>query len=136
MKTFRGRGETYPVIILADNDDGSGGIKSRIKSRLDAGEKVNSNLHYNFARNLYIMFTPETEGKTIEDLFDAGTLNTKLDGKVFSRANNTDNKNEYSKIVFAEKIIKANQEKINFDGFKPAFDKLKLIINEHNKKNA
>jgi len=136
MRTFKGQGAKYPVTILTDNDDGSSNIKSRIKKKLDDVKEVNSSLHYNFARNLYIIFTPETEGEAIEDLFDEETLNTEIDGKVFSRANEINSKTEYGKIVFAEKVIKAKQKEINFDGFKVVFDKIKLIINEYSKKNA
>ena len=136
MKTFKGQGRKYPVIMLVDNDDGSVRIKNRIKQQLADIDKIRPNLFYNFVDNLYIMFAPEIEDKAIEYLFDEETLNTTLNGKVFSRSNKTDNKNEYGKYIFAEKVIKAKQKEINFNGFKPVFDKVKLIINEYGKKNA
>jgi len=140
MKKFKGQGKEYPVIMMVDNDDGSNCIKNRIKTKLklDDNNKVSSKLHYNFGDNLYIMFAPETENSAIEDLFDERTLNTVVDGKVFSRAKKIDfdYKKEYGKIVFADKVIKEKQTEINFDGFKPVFDKFELIINEYGKKDA
>ena len=55
MKNFRGEGRKYPVIILADNDDGAGRLKSRIKTKLNIKDEFTANKHYKFIDNLYIM---------------------------------------------------------------------------------
>jgi 5S rRNA maturation endonuclease (ribonuclease M5) len=136
MKSFKGEGRKYPVIILVDNDDGADRIKSRIKNKLNISDDVTANNYYNFIDNLYIMFAPAAKYGAIEDLFDAATLNTELNGKTFSSAKDINNKTEYSKIVFAEKVIKEKQKEINFDNFKSVFDNFKLIINEYDKQNA
>ncbi len=136
MKKFKGEGRKYPVIILADNDDGAGRIKNRIKTKLNVKDELAANKHYKFIDNLYIMFAPTEKTGAIEDLFDTITLNTKLNGKTFSRAKNINKETEYGKIVFAEKIIKVKQNEINFGNFKSVFDKFKLIIKECGEKNA
>ncbi len=136
MKDFKGEGRKCPVIILVDNDDGAGHIKSRIKRQLNIKDELNINKHYKFIDNLYIMFAPTEKTGEIEDLFDEVTLDTKLNGKIFSRAKDINNKTEYGKIVFAEKVIKVKQKEINFDNFKSVFDKMKLIIKEYGKQNA
>ena len=133
METFNDQGKEHPVIIMVDNDDGAKKIKSRIKEKLKGD--VNSKSYYNFVENLYIMFAPEKEDKAIEDLFDEEILKTKINEKVFSGTNNYDIKKEYGKHIFAEKVIKAKQNEINFDGFKQVFDKFKLIIDKHDKNN-
>ena len=136
MKTFKGEGRKYPVIILVDNDDGASRIKSRIKEKLNYKDELTANKHYKFIDNLYIMFAPAEKIGEIEDLFDTVTLNTKLNGKKFSREKKINEETEYSKIAFAEKVIKIKQKEINFDNFKSVFDRFKLIINEYSLKNA
>ncbi|MEK0338526.1 MAG: hypothetical protein QQN41_13940, partial [Nitrosopumilus sp.] len=125
-----------PVIVLVDNDDGSGRIKSRIKNQLEIKDELNADKHYKFIDNLYIMFAPTEKTGAIEDLFDTVTLNTKLNSKIFSRVKTINKEKEYGKIVFAEKVIKVKQKEINFDNFKSVFDKFKLIIKEHSEQNA
>lgn len=136
MKGFKGEGRKYPVIVLVDNDDGSGRIKSRIKNQLEIKDELNADKHYKFIDNLYIMFAPTEKTGAIEDLFDTVTLNTKLNSKIFSHAKTINKEKEYGKIVFAEKVIKVKQKEINFDNFKSVFDKFKLIIKEHSEQNA
>ena len=136
MEEFKGEGRKCPVIILVDNDDGAGRIKSRIKNQLNIKDELNINKHYKFIDNLYIMFAPTEKTGEIEDLFDAVTIDTKLNGKIFNRAKDINKETEYGKIVFAEKVIKVKQKEINFDNFKSVFDKMKLIIKEYGKQNA
>lgn len=128
MEIFKGQGKKHPIIMIIDNDSGSIEIKKKIKEKLNI-ENFN-HAHYNYYENLYIMFATDTEDKEIENIFDEDTLNTKIGGKVFS-LEKTDNEKEYGKFVFAEKVIKAKQKEINFDGFKPIFDKVMSIINDY-----
>lgn len=132
MKKFKGNGKKHPVIIIVDNDDGATKIKKRIKQQL--GVDIDSKLFYNFIENLYIMFIPEDDNKAIEDLFDVETLSTKVVGKVFNRQKVIDDKKEYGKIVFAERVIKTNQKNINFNNFKIVFNKFKMIVEDYTKK--
>jgi RNA-directed DNA polymerase len=131
MKTFNGQGKRHPVIIIADNDEGASKIKSRIKEQLRITTTTLDKPFYKFISNLYIMFVSEESNKAIEDLFDKEILEIKVDGKVFNRNNEIDNKKEYGKIVFAEKVIKLKEKEINFTEFRSVFNTLKLIINNH-----
>jgi len=128
MNPFKGQGKKYPVIILIDNDSGVEDIKKVCKT-LDSKKTFSY-----FAENLYVIEIPlvnNNKETAIEDLFDKTTLNTKIDGKTFNRNARIDTKTEYGKFVFAEKVIKANQKDINFNGFKVIFDRFKSTINNY-----
>ena len=60
----------------------------------------------------------------------------KVDGKFFNRQKELDTKKEYGKIVFAEKVVRENQQHIDFNGFKEVFDKLRTTIDDYRKKNV
>jgi hypothetical protein len=129
MKPFKGQGKKHPVIMLVDNDSGTKEINNKLK--------VNDSTKpfFYFLENLYIVHVPPVNGDetAIEDLFDKKTLDTKVDGKTFNREAKIDPKTEYGKIVFAEKVVKANQNAINFDGFKEILDRFKGVIEEYKK---
>jgi 5S rRNA maturation endonuclease (ribonuclease M5) len=133
MNPFKGKGKKHPVIILIDNDSGSKEIKKKLKD-----EDSTKPFSY-FVENLYVAHVPsisDHEETAIEDLFDKKTLKTKIDGKTFNRKAKIDAKTEYGKFVFAEKIVKANQNAINFDGFKGILDRFKRVIEDYNQKNV
>jgi RNA-directed DNA polymerase len=125
MKSFKGAGKNNPVIMLIDNDDGSKQIKSKQKI------KQEDDLFYYITENLYLLFVSNRPNTAIEDLFDDATLNTKVDGKIFNRLPKIDKEKEYSKIIFARKVIVENQNTINFDGFKEIFNNIKMIIDDY-----
>jgi len=132
MKPFKGQGKKYPVIMLIDNDSGSKPIKESWKD-YDSRKPTSY-----FDENLYVVHVPSRSGykeTAIEDLFDKKTLEAKIDGKTFNRKT-VDTKTEYGKTVFAEKVIRANQAAINFDGFKGILDRFKQVIEDYNQKNA
>lgn len=133
MKPFKGVGKKYPVTILIDNDSGSKGIKKKIKKE-DAAKPFSQ-----YIENLYVVHLPAPSGGedvAIEDLFEKKVLKAKVDGKSFSRKAKIDPKKEYGKIVFAEKVVKANQDKINFGGFKEVFNRLKGVVSDYSGKIA
>jgi hypothetical protein len=133
MRPFKGEGRKHPVVILVDNDSGSKEIKKKIKNE-DTSKPFSR-----FVENLYVILIPSSssgEDVAIEDLFEKKILDTKIDRKIFNRKPKLDPKTEYGKIVFAEKVIKINQEKINFDGFRGIFDRLKEVIGDYSSKIA
>lgn len=132
IKDFKGVGKLFPVVIIIDNDAGAKEIKKKLK--IKQTETIKS--FYHFAENLYVLIIPKNKDKAIEDLFDSKTLNVKVDGKIFNREKEIDTKKEYGKIVFAEKVIKPNQQNIKFDGFKEVFEGLRLIIGDYKKRNV
>jgi 5S rRNA maturation endonuclease (ribonuclease M5) len=133
MKPFKGDGKKHPVIILTDNDSGSKEIMKKLKDN-DSIKPFSY-----FVENLYVVHVPSVSGNAeteIEDLFDKKVLETKVDGKTFSRKTKIDTKTEYGKVVFAEKVIKANQNAIIFDGFKEILNRFKGVIEDYNQKKA
>lgn len=132
IKGFKGGGKLFPVVVIIDNDDGAKEIKKRLK--INQNETPKS--FYHFVENLYVLIIPKVKDEAIEDLFDSKTLSTKVDGKIFNRKKEIDTRKEYGKIVFAEKVIKPNQQRINFDGFKEVFEGLQLIIEDYQKRNV
>ena len=133
MRPFKAEGKKHPVIMLVDNDDGLKSIKSSYKKVKK--EDFDSALPFSFfIENLYIAPIPLIDDKketSIEDLFDRKVLRTKLDGKTFNPKPKIDKKTEYSKIVFANKVIAANQESINFNGFKPVLNSFSGVIADY-----
>ncbi len=128
MKPFKRAGKEHPVIIVVDNDRGSDEIKKRL------GPDKKDKPFCLFRENLYVVHIPlgsNGESRAVEDLFDNTTLSTKVDGKTFSRAPKIDTKTEYGKIVFAEKVIRARQDAISFEGFKGVLDLVVKVIEEH-----
>lgn len=131
MGKFKSEGKKNPVIVLLDNDTGAREIIK--KHNIVKKNKP----FYNLFQNLYIVFIPTIPNKKdneIEDLFDEKTLKTKIDGKTFNRNLKINNKKEYSKSDFAEKVIKAKWKSINFDNFKPIFKCFEAVINFHKNK--
>lgn len=134
---FKIKGKTNPVIIVVDNDKaGKGVIKKAEKIRDENRRAKNITTKRRddyFFENLYIIEVPSDDGdKEIEDLFDSEILNTKLKGKTFYRKNTGLNEDiHYGKAHFAEYVIKANKQTIDFGGFEPLLDLLDQIIGSH-----
>lgn len=133
MRPFKRAGRKHPVVILIDNDSGSKEIKKKIKKE-DATKPFSL-----YVENLYVVHLPTPDGGedvAIEDLFEKKVLEMKVDGKSFNRKAKINPKTEYGKIVFAEKVVKPNQDKINFDGFKEVFNRLKGVASDYSGKIA
>lgn len=136
MKPFKGEGKKHPVIILIDNDSGSKEI-IEIMKRKKKWEPLKPFSF--FSENLYVVPISSGSGigeMAIEDLFDKSTLETIVAGKKFNRKPKIDSATEYGKIVFAEKVVKANQDSVNFGGFKEVLNRFKAVIEDYNQKIA
>ncbi len=70
---------------------------------------------------------PGGKDSAMEDLFDAKTLGTVIDGKTFSPAKHIDLSKHYGKHIFSTKVVRSNKEKINFDRFKYIFDEIEKV---------
>lgn len=133
---FKSSGKKFPVIILLDDDSGS----EEVKKKLNSIKPIENNSRFiHFRENLYIVFVPVQAGEkesAIEDLFEKTVLTEKINNKSFSRKNDFNTDKEYGKQIFAEKIIKAKQSSINFNGFVPLLEKFQQVIDHYAKKNS
>lgn len=136
MKKFYGAGKLFPVIVVVDNDKGSTKING-ILEKHNKVKNVSANNFNFFCENLYVVHLPNGKRKetTIEDLFSPNLLKTKIDGKTFNPKSNLDKSKEYSKIVFAEKVVKINQSKIDFSGFKQILDRIEESVIDYAQKS-
>lgn len=123
---FKGAGMKHPVIMLFDNDNGAAGIKGLMKSKYKI--KDTAQQFYHLAKNLYVVFTPG-ENSTIEDFFEKVVLEIKIGNKSFHP--DPDISSQYGKSVFASRVVSVNQNKINFDGFKPLLDRLQAAVSHY-----
>lgn len=67
----------------------------------------------------------------MEDLFDLNTKATIIDGKSFNPNNNLDSASHYGKHVFAQKVIAANPQSVDFGGFTQLLDNISAVIDAH-----
>ncbi|MGL5832337.1 MAG: retron Ec67 family RNA-directed DNA polymerase/endonuclease [Waterburya sp.] len=132
---FSVSGMKEPVILLIDNDDGGKKVLNCVCSmlRLDIKE-MRKAPYIHIHRNLYLIPTPLQENQKesqIEDLFDASTLEVKIDGKSFNRSDEKATETTYSKAVFARKVVKEMASSISFEGFVPLLDRIAKVIESH-----
>jgi RNA-directed DNA polymerase len=128
-----------PVIVLVDNgsgQSGGGGVFVQAK-KLTGGAldfKTNSDFYY-LCHNLHLIKTPElgsTGESCMEDLFDASVRAQKVGGKNFNPKAEKDTATEYGKFVFADKVVRANYDKINFSQFTIIFDRISAAMVHYN----
>lgn len=133
MKPFKVAGKKQPVMMLVDNDDGAKDIKGKLK------DKDFTKPFIYHIENLYVVpvpFTGSGSKAAIEDLFEKSVLENVVAGKTFNRNDKIDPNKEYGKMVFAKKVVEANQEKINFSGFEQILNRFKSVITDYNGKMA
>ena len=127
-----------PVIILVDNDSGATGKNKIFNTIKDVGKiKLcdGSHDHYHVINNLYVVPTPLNGAaeSTIEGMFDDKTRSTVVGGKSFSDSNNLDTNSFYGKHVFAQSVINAHANEIDFSGFEKLLANIVDVIEAHNK---
>ena len=125
VNLYKSDGMPYPVIMVFDTDSGIKEILKMLKI------KDFSRPFLKFTDNLYVTFISKKKDLKIEDLFEKDLLDTKIDGKTFNPDNTLDIQNEYGKQIFVERVVKPNQTKINFSGFLPLLNNIRLIIRNH-----
>lgn len=136
MQRFLTPGCAFPVILLIDNDKGARKIKNNIATRLNRQYTTYRRGEYcNIVKNLYLVVIPLLDGKcetSIEDYFDNSTRSTPINGKKFNPNEKKFDKNfDIGKKIFAEKIVKVNQDSIDFSNFKPLLRLLAKVIAGH-----
>jgi 5S rRNA maturation endonuclease (ribonuclease M5) len=130
---FKAPGQKKPVIILYDSDSGAQKIRKAVEQAANIKMK-GTEQYVHVVRNMYAMPTPLLNGNQqskIEDFFDAATKATVLGGKTFIDRNKFDITKHYGKRIFAEQVVKAKANNINFAGFQPLLTVLETIIKDH-----
>jgi retron-type reverse transcriptase len=135
FKNYKYRPMKFPVIILVDNDSGQagkGGVFVQANKFLKLPVNFASTNHfYHLCHNLYLIKTPELGGageSCMEDLFDASVRAETVDGKTFNPKDDKDTVTQYSKIVFADKVVRAKYATINFSQFTVIFDRILAVL--------
>jgi 5S rRNA maturation endonuclease (ribonuclease M5) len=147
MKLYEAPKPQHPVIIFLDNDEGPEKIEKQLQSKsfntkttlfpagLDPKADTRKTEFIHVFRNLYVVFTPlgSADSETdIEYFFDDATrLKQHPNGLCFNTVANRDPENDLSKDAFANHIIKAQKNDVNFDGFKPLLDRVVKVINHY-----
>ena len=146
LRPFISDGKKFPVIMLIDNDKGSQDVFSVATKKFEksSGTKVNGKIEgkkefYHLLANLYLVSIPKKTGSSdnvmIEDLFEEKVKNATINGKTFNPNKKTFiPAKHYGKHKFSEEVIRANQHKINFDGFRDTLDRISMAIDDYSKK--
>lgn len=130
-----------PVIIVLDNDSGSSSIVSKLKA-LDSVTAYPATLKkddyakadfIHVIHNLYIVLTPlnAKNDTDIESLFDDVIRLKQHNGKCFNTIDKRDETVDLSKEAFANHIINAQKNTLNFDTLKPLLDRVVSAISHY-----
>lgn len=138
---FKAIADHKPVIIVLDNDSGSGGSNGIFQTLIGKAfpnitlskDELRNQKWIWVTKNLYLIFTPLNglNDSSMEDLFHSSVLQTKLGGKVFNRTNAKCKDNEYGKEFFATGVVLKQRKTINFSNFNYIFESINEII-DHN----
>lgn len=132
--TYRATPPASPVFIIIDNDSGARPVYSLLKQLKKLQVVDGMEPFYYVAQNLYVIPTPKVNAAVmskIEDCFDAETKSVKIRNKTFNPENDTDSTTQYSKHVFAEAVVKKNAATIDFSGFIPLLNNIRLALTHY-----
>lgn len=121
LKKYVNKPMHHPVIILCDNDAGPLSVfKNAAKKNGKAISKTTTDPFYHLGENLYLVKVPEGSppaDRDVEDLFQPALLATVIDGKPFNKMKDHGDETAYGKVVFAEKVVRANATTVDFSNF-------------------
>jgi RNA-directed DNA polymerase len=131
FKRFKAPGVSqHPVILVVDCDSGGKGPYETASKKVGKSLDILKPFEH-VAANLYLVPTPLPLGATsscIEDCFQPATLAKTLGGKTFNYKTKTLKPTEYGKGYFAEHVVQAEADTIDFSGFDPLLDSIKSAI--------
>ena len=136
---FKAPPPKYPVIVLIDNDSGADSVYEAIAGITKKPKPAGRADFIHVISNLYVVPTPFGPGKkktTIEDFFDAATLETPLNGKKFSLSKKIDEATQYGKAAFARDVIAKKSGSIHFDNFKKILDRVVKVLDDYDAKRV
>lgn len=131
---FKAPPPKHPVIVLIDNDQGKDGVLGAIAGITKKHKPTGKEPFIHVVANLYVVLTPldASGGETmIEDFFKPATLAVQLDGKTFSPGKDADTAKNYSKAVFALKVVAEQAATIDFSGFTPLLDRIVMVLDDY-----
>ena len=132
-----------PVIIIVDNDSGPKDLIGLIANAsygtiypvaLNKKTDIRACDFVHIFHNLYLVLTPVPAVNLttdIESLFTDADRLRKYKNKCFNTVANRNEKTDLSKESFATNIVSAQRELVDFNGFKPLFDRLLLVISHY-----
>ncbi|GAB2468375.1 hypothetical protein GCM10027082_19890 [Comamonas humi] len=131
FKHFKAPGiSQHPVILVVDHDSGGKGPYETASKKVGRPLDMLKPFEH-VAANLYLVPTPLPIGATsscIEDCFQPATLAKKLGGKTFNYKAKALKPTEYGKAYFAEHVVQAEADKIDFSGFDLLLNNIKGVI--------
>lgn len=137
--SFKFQNRQYPIVVLLDNDKEAQGVVNLIKNSYKKENVVYdryNNFSYDVTSNLYVIILPTKQNRDnkIEDLFDPLFTAKILNGKTFSSENGDefDSDKHYSKTVFANRVVRPQQENIDFTKFKEILELISKVIIDYN----
>ncbi|MDF2370304.1 MAG: retron Ec67 family RNA-directed DNA polymerase/endonuclease [Rhizobiaceae bacterium] len=135
LKKYVYRPMEHPVIILCDNDGGPDKVfKNAAKKCGKKISKITTEPFYHLGENLYLVKVPEVTppmDRDIEDLFLPALLATVLDGKPFDKKKDHGDETAYGKVVFAEKVVRANASTVDFSGFSDLLSRIDQCLTHY-----
>lgn len=135
-KYFKAPGVSqHPVILVVDHDSGGKGPYETASKKVGKTLDI-LNPFEHVAANLYLVSTPLPFGATsscIEDCFQPATLAKTLGGKTFNYKTKHLKPTEYGKSYFAEHVVQADANTIDFSGFDPLLDRINCVIGHYAK---
>ncbi len=130
----------YPVIFVYDNEITNSKkplYKFANHAKLDNDQKelLKKDLFLKLTPqgNLFLLTNPLAEGEKeseIEHMFTKETRNVELNGKTLSLESKFDKSNFFGKDIFSNYIL-ANYATIDFSGFRPFLDTIKLVLQKY-----
>lgn len=137
---FEHRPLNCPVIVLIDNDNGAKSIFSTISENYNISIDFESDDDfYHVTDNLYLVKTPKISKKNksyIEMLFERNLLDKKVNGKKFNPRHKIDSETEFGKTYFAEKVVRAGVNSIEFKGFEPLLKRIVSAMTHYQKNRS
>jgi RNA-directed DNA polymerase len=133
---FRAAPPKHPVIVLIDNDLGADKVLGAVAGITKKNKASREAPFIHVCSNLYVVPTPLTaDGRhtSIEDFFDAETLDTKLNEKSFNRSKEADANKHYGKAAFARDVIAKRVDKIDFSRFRGILERVDAVIADYAK---
>lgn len=135
---FKAPAPIHPLIVLIDNDNGAHSVYEAIAGITKKKKPAGFAPFIHVTSNLYVIPTPLGPKKAltcIEDFFDKATVETKLNGKTFSRKKEPVDATEYGKAPFALGVVAKNADIIDFKNFQPILDRIVGVLDDYEKKH-